>query len=37
MRINNKKPFELNCLENQGISHPVSLGFRKFEAIELPA
>ena len=27
----------INCLENQNISYQVSLGFNKFEAIELPS
>ena len=28
---------DINCLENQKISHQVSLGFNNFEAIELPS
>ena len=25
----------INCLENRNVSHPISLGFNNFEAIEL--
>ena len=29
------KFYIINCLENQDISHQISLGFNNFEAIEL--